>query len=231
MIRTRGFLYVLVIEINNIKARSLSGMSEIEIERIYESIVNLEEDDVDGCMLAYDKLNDATEKIGIDGRIKTILNRIMKAKKKMDMQTLNSLKSEDDKMKWINFRFILRPLQLNHDSSYESHRASMPDESDILWRFLKDEDLSDTEKQHALGIEERYYNIWRAKRPELANEHSGIKELDNLVAKCICTLDRRLKILCMPKNDDLTGSLTRLNPDKKESVLSLLHRMKQLLLQ
>lgn len=218
---------------NNIKARSLSGMpNENEIERIYEKIVDLKEDDVDGCMLAYDTLNDATEEIDIDKRIKVILNRIMKAKQNVDMKTLNSLKSEDDKMKWINFRIILRPLQLNHDSSYESHRASMPDESDILWRFLKDEDLSDTEKQHALGIEERYYNIWRAKCPRLANEQeSGIKELDNLVAKCICTLDRRLKILCMPKNDDLTGSLTRLNPDKKESVLSLLHRMKQLLLQ
>ena len=67
MIRTRGFLYVLVIEMNNIKARSLSGMpNEIEIERIYEKIVDLEEDDVDGCMLAYDKLNDATDKIGIE---------------------------------------------------------------------------------------------------------------------------------------------------------------------
>lgn len=218
---------------NNIKARSLSWMpNEIEIEMIYEKIVNLHEDDVDGCMLAYDNLYDATKEINVDDRIQVILNRIMKAKQNLDMKTLNSLKSEDDKVKWINFRIILRPLQLNHDSSYESHRASMPDESDILWRFLKDEDLSDTEKKHALGIEERYYNIWRVKRPGLANEQeSVIKELDNLVAKCICTLDRRLKILCMPKNDDLTGSLTRLNPDKKQSVLSLLNRMKQFLLQ
>ena len=195
----------------------------VEIAHIYESINSLEYDDVEGCMKLYKRLNDFRLKYAsyIDGRIGRIMDRIMTAKRTINIQTLNF---SDERMKWKT----LSPMQLNFDT-----RRFQPDESDILWRFLKNEDLSDEEKRHALGIERRYYDIWEATWVDLVREKNGhIEEIDNMVAKCICTLDRCLKIFCMSE----TGAITSQNHEhsllgKRKHVQLLLYQMKQLLLE
>ena len=200
----------------------MSCMSD-EIAHIYESIKSLEYDDLAGCMKLYKRLNDFQLKYAsfIDGRIRHIMDRIMTAKKTINIETLDYT---DEKIKWDR----LNPMQLNVGT-----RGFQPGECDILWRFLKDQDLNTEAERHALGIEMRYYDLWKEKWVGLVREKGeGIRDIDNMVAKCICTLDRCLKIFCQSE----TGALVRHNAHKsmigkRKRVQFLLYQMKQLLLQ
>ncbi len=192
-----------------------------EIADIYQGIKNLPCDNLDSIMQCYDRLYTFKSNANFDGRLRVIMDNIMTRKMAIRTETLNPTieKSKRD---------ILGPMQLL------TTRANQPGEVDILWRFLRDENLNTEEERHALGIEMRYYNIWQNTWVDLVNEKKtrGITDIDNMVAKCICTLDRCLKIFCMSE----TGAITNHNHNLSENgnrkdVHLLLDQMKQLLLQ
>jgi hypothetical protein len=194
-----------------------------EIVEIYQGIQNLPCDNINSIMQCYDRLNTFLRNANfIDGRLREIMDKIMTRKMAIRIETLNPT---IEKSKWDT----LGPMQLPIN-----FRAKQPQDFDILWRFLRDEDLTTEEERHALGIEKRYYNIWQDTWVDLVNEKvtQGITDIDNIVAKCICTLDRCLKIFCMSE----TGAITNDNHSlsgigKRKRVHLLLDQMKQLLLQ
>jgi hypothetical protein len=195
-----------------------------EIVDIYQGIKNLPCDNINSIMQCYDRLNTFQLRNAniIDGRLREIMDKIMTIKMAIHIETLNPT---IEKSKWDT----LDPMQLPIN-----FRANQPQDFDILWRFLRDEDLTTEEERHALGIEQRYYYIWKDTWVDLVNEKvtRGITDIDNIVAKCICTLDRCLKIFCMSE----TGARTNYNQShsgigKRKRVHLLLDQMKQLLLQ
>jgi hypothetical protein len=194
-----------------------------EIAEIYKTIVKLEYDDVNGLTRVYDQLHVFQEKYSsqIDGRICNILDKIMSRKSNLNTSNFDFLKMKDQNEKWE----ALTKIQLN----FEVKRGFQPQDTDILWRFLKDEDLSTEEQRHALGVEKKSYQIWQS--TDLAREKDkGIQEIDNLVAKCVCTLDRRLKIFCMSETGERLNYHGSTTAEPKQ-VRLLLYQMEQMLLQ
>ena len=156
-----------------------------KIQILYERFQGLDYDDIGGFMQVYDDLN--AQLTSVDDRVKNIMRRITGEKQKLEGQ-LDLLVHQHTPNKWR----ILDGMQIQNRS-----RIGVT-ERDILWRFLEDRDVSvdNEDGRHALGVEIEEYERWQYVCHDLDEQHKleDVRELDNLVVKCIFTLDRLLSL-------------------------------------
>ncbi len=173
-------------------------------------IIELESDNISTCMLLYDKLDEHVKKLpGIDEKMQTILQRIIKAKVELS-KNIASLTAATYEVK----RRSLHPLMFNYTSEQDS---------DHVWKFLRSTDTDTQDKMKSLGFTLRSHEQWAVQNRINAN----ISDVDNLVAKCMCRLDHFLKdfVFLSPNNNKVQanhGTVT---------VEPLLHALLQLVLQ
>jgi len=147
------------------------------LQIIYERIVSIQMGDIEGLMKAYDDLSSTLTDATTRQEISNIYTRIFKERANLKQIDISNLKE----MTYQKKKNILEGLLLDHKVKYNGNWV---DETEILWRFIKENDVATTDQKISLGIDPRFTS-WR--------RENVITDLENIIVKCICSLDVRMK--------------------------------------
>jgi hypothetical protein len=178
------------------------------LQIIYERIVSIEIDDIEGLMKAYDDLSSTLTDVTTRQEISKIYTRIFKEKAKLQTD-ISNLKE----MTYQKKKNILEGLLLDYEVQYRGHWV---EETDILRKFIKEDDVATDDQKISLGIDPRFTSWPR---------ENVITELENIIVKCICSLDVRMKEFILTD----TRTIEFYNEPFNEERNLLLYKMRQLM--
>ena len=185
------------------------GMSS-ELDNIHDRATKLAPDDIVGCMQLYDDMFGCLG-LTMHNTIKQILLGLHNMRNTLDLPVnMNDLKQQERSEKTQR----LERLFLN--------RGIRQKETHLLWGCLTNADVDDDKKCRSLGLKQQEFNAYMA-------SHTAISQMtdDNVLAKCILTLDTFLKNFCwMEVTTHQTPTTYRVSTcpnDRKANIESLLH--------
>lgn len=158
-------------------------------------------------MQAYDDLSSTLTDATTRQEISRIYTRIFKEIANLEQLDIINLKEMTCQQK----QNILKPLLLDHEVQYIGHYET---ETEILWRFIKENDVATDAQKISLGIDPKFTS-WR--------REDVITDLENIIVKCICSLDVRMKDFILTETHTIEFDKEHFNEREL-----LLYKMRQL---